>query len=75
MKILTWNISGACNKDEELEALIKDTDADVYVLTETCIRPRKNILRTWPVGQIAETEKPGWPSGWRRYTGETNDPV
>ena len=35
MKILTWNISGACNKDEELEALIRETEADVCVLTET----------------------------------------
>ena len=29
MKILTWNISGARNKDDELEALIKETEADV----------------------------------------------
>ena len=35
MKILTLNISGACSKDEELEAPIKETEADVCVLTET----------------------------------------
>ena len=40
MKILTWNISGACNKDEELEALIKETEADVCVLTEMCYNYR-----------------------------------
>ena len=34
MKLLTWNISGACNKDEELEALIRETEADVCVLTD-----------------------------------------
>ena len=34
MKILTWNISDACIKDEELEALIKETEADVCVLTD-----------------------------------------
>ena len=57
MKILTWNISGACNKDEELEALIKETEAVVCVLTETWIRPGQNIPCTWPVEQIAEAEK------------------
>ena len=59
MKILTWNISGACNKDEELEALITETEANVCVLTETWIRPGQNIPCTWPVGQMAEAEKRG----------------
>ena len=63
MKILTWNISGACNKDEELEALIRETEADVCVLTETWIRPGQKIPCTWPVEQIAEAEKQGRPAG------------
>ena len=40
MKILTWNISGARNKDEEPEALIKETEAGVCVLAETCCNYR-----------------------------------
>ena len=75
MKILTWNISGACDKDEELEALIKETEADVCVLMETWIRPGQNIPCTWPEEQIAEAEKPGRPAGRRCYVGETRDPL
>ena len=63
MKILTWNIGGARNKDEELEALIRETEADVCVLTETWIRPGQNIPCTWPVEQIGEAEKRGRPAG------------
>ena len=58
-----WNISGACNKDEELKALIRETEADVCVFTETWIRSGQKIPCTWPVEQIAEAEKPGRPAG------------
>ena len=35
MKILTWNIRSARDKDEELEALIREAEAGARVLTET----------------------------------------
>ena len=63
MKILTWNISDARNNDGEVEALIKEAEADVCVLTETWIRLGQNIPCTWPLEQIAEAEKPGRPAG------------
>ena len=63
MKILTWNLSGTCDKDEELEALIKETEADVCVFTETGIRRGQKIPCTWPVEQIEEAEKLRRPAG------------
>ena len=63
MKILNWNIGGVRYKDEELEALIKETEANVCVSTETWIHPGQNIPCTWLVEQIAEAEKPGRPAG------------
>ena len=73
MKILTWSISGAGNKDEELEALIRETGADVCELTETWIRPGQNMHMAR--GANSGSRKTRQTGGRRCYVGGTRDPL
>ena len=43
MKIALWNVDGAASKEEEINVMMRGTNATCGIITETWLRPRLDI--------------------------------
>ena len=63
MKIALWNVNGAASKEEEINAMMRSTNANSGIITETWLRPGQKLNCPWKTLRTDDLLQPGRPAG------------
>ena len=63
MKIALWNVNDASSKEEEINAMMRGTNANCGIITETWSRPGQTLNCPWKTLRTDDLPRPGRPAG------------
>ena len=63
MKIVMWNVNGAARKEEDINAMMRGTNANCGIITETWLRPGQVLICQWKTLRTDDVHRPGRPAG------------
>ena len=62
LKVALWNVTGAASKEEEISAMVRGTNANCGIITETWLRPGHTLNCPWKTLRTDDLPRPGRPS-------------
>ena len=63
MKIALWNVNGAAGKEEEINAMMRGTNAKCGIITETWLCPGQTLNCPWKTLHTDDLPRLGRPAG------------
>ena len=63
MKIALWNVNGAASKEEEINAMMRGTNANCGIITEAWLRSGQKLKCPWKAVRTDDLPRPGRPAG------------